>query len=400
MSMHRDVAGSELQQELIELRKELHRYPELGFREYRTAGTVADYMTALGLAVQTGIGCTGVVGLLRGTSAGPTLAIRACLDALAIVEQSGVDYASENHGVMHACGHDGNMAITLGAAKVLTRYRDSLKGNVKFIFQPSEEDTGGAEEMIKAGGLRNPDVAAILTPHNWHGIPEGVLVLKSGPLLASSDLFQLEVTGKAGHGAWPHLAVDPIPIAAELITVLQRIVSREVDPTKAAAVSIGRIEGGTAANIISESVTLYGTVRALEEDVRSFIQRRIDEVAHGVTRAARASYKLTYDRVMPPVVNAPEFTTFAAHALRKVFATEMITDEFPLTMGCEEFSLYQQEVPGLFLIIGNDQPGQDVVPIHAPDYIFNDNILPVGVRALCEIALSYTGTAHDHTNPY
>jgi amidohydrolase len=396
--MHLGADDSELQQELIELRKELHRFPELGFQEFRTAEKVADYLKGLGLEVQAGIGGTGVIGLLRGTAAGPTVAIRACLDALAIAEQSGVDYASENPGVMHACGHDGNMVMTLGAAKILASYRQSLKGNVKFIFQPSEENTGGAAEIIKAGGLRNPDVDAILTPHNWHGIPEGVLVVKPGPLLASSDLFKLEITGKAGHGAWPHLAVDPIPVAAEVITALQRIISREVDPTKAAAVSIGRIEGGTAANIIPESVTLHGTVRALEENVRGFIQRRIDEVARGVTQAARATHKLTYDRIMPPVDNDPEFAAVAAHVLRKAFPEDMVTGEFPLTMGCEEFSLYQQEVPGLFLIIGNDLPGQDVIPIHAPDYTFNDRILPVGVTALCEIVLRYTGTTHDCTN--
>jgi amidohydrolase len=395
-----DAEVLELRQELVELRKELHRFPELGFQEFRTAEKVADYLKRLGLEVQTGIGGTGVIGLLRGSAAGPTIAIRACLDALAIAEQSGVDYASENPGVMHACGHDGNMTIVLGTAKVLAQYRQSLRGNVKFIFQPSEENTGGAAEIIKAGGLRNPDVDAILTPHNWHGIAEGVLVVKPGPLLASSDLFELEISGKAGHGAWPHLAVDPIPIAAELITALQRVVSREVDPTKAVALSIGRIEGGTAANIIPESVTLYGTVRALEEDARGFIQRRIDEVAQGLAQAARASYKLTYDRIMPPVENDPELAAFAANALQEVFVAEMITDEFPLTMGCEEFSLYQQEVPGLFLIIGNDMPGRSVVPIHAPGYIFNDNILPVGVKALSEIVLRYTGTARDHTNSY
>ncbi|HCF71878.1 MAG TPA: amidohydrolase [Syntrophomonas sp.] len=386
------IAG--IEEELLELRKELHRFPELGFQEYRTAEKVAEYMSALGFAVETGIGGTGVIGLLRGGE-GPVIAIRACLDALAVTEQSGVEYASQNPGVMHACGHDGNMAITLGAAKILAQYQDILKGSIKFIFQASEENTGGAAEVIKAGGLKNPEVGAIITLHNWHGIPQGNIVVKPGPVLASSDLFQLEIIGKAGHGAWPHLAVDPIPIAAEVISAFQHIVSREVDPTRPAAVSIGRIEGGTAENIISESVALYGTVRTLDEEVRSFIQKRIGEIARGLTQAARATCKLTYHRIMPPVDNDAQFTAFAAEVLRKAFSGDKVTSEFPPNMGCEEFSLYQQEIPGIFLFIGNDTTGRDIVPIHSPNYIFNDKILTVGVKALCEIALSYTGTAYD-----
>lgn len=382
----------EIKEELLELRKELHRFPELGFQEFRTAEKVAEYLKVLGLEVETGIGGTGVIGLLRGKS-GPAIALRACLDALPVTEQSGVEYASHNPGVMHACGHDGNMTITLGAARILAQYKETLEGNVKFIFQASEENTGGAAEIIKAGGLKNPDVGAIITPHNWHGIPQGVMVVKPGPVLASSDLFKLEIFGTPGHGAWPHLAVDPIPIAADVISAFQNIISREIDPTKAATVSIGRIEGGTAENIISESVALYGTVRTLDEDVRILIQNRIEEIAKGVTQAARAACKLTYNRIMPPVNNDARLSAFTTNVLSKAFSPNMVTSEFPPTMGCEEFSLYQQQIPGIFLFIGNDIPGREVVPIHSPYYIFNDEILTGGVKALCEIALSYTGTA-------
>ena len=191
-----------IKDELVTIRKDLHSYPELGFQEFRTAAKVANYMEKLGFEVKTGIGETGVVGLLRGKNDGFTIGLRACLDALAIEEQSGVEYSSKNRGIMHACGHDGNMAIVLGAAKILSQYKDKLNGNVKFIFQPAEEDTGGAAEIIKAGGLKSPDVDAIVTLHNWPGLKQGVMAVKSGPVMASSDIFQLKIIGTPGHGAW------------------------------------------------------------------------------------------------------------------------------------------------------------------------------------------------------
>jgi len=343
----------------------------------------------LGLEVVTGIGGTGVMGLLRGKKDGPTIALRVCLDALAMDEQSSVEYASEYDGVFHGCGHDGNMTIALGAAKILSQYKDLLNGNVKFIFQPSEEETGGAAEVIKAGGLKDPDVDAIITPHNFHGIKQGVLVVKAGPVMASSDLFKIEIIGKPGHGAWPHLAVDPVVIAADVISAIQNMFSREIDPISPAAISIGKIYGGAAVNIIPETVTLEGTVRTFDPAVRDFIQTRIEEIAKGVTQAARATYKLTYDVVMPPVNNDKQLTAKVYQILSDSFEPGMVTDDFTPVMGCEEFSLFQQEVPGLFLYIGNDKEGCTPIPIHAPNYVFNDEILTVGVKALCEIVSGY-----------
>jgi amidohydrolase len=379
----------EIKNELVKIRKELHRFPEVGFQEYQTAAKVADYMKKSDCEVITGIGGTGVIGLLRGKNEGPTIAIRVCLDALVMDEHSGVEYSSENEGVFHGCGHDGNMTIVLGAANILSQYKDQLNGKVKFIFQPSEEETGGAAEVIKAGGLKNPDVDAIITPHNWHGIKQGVLAVKSGPVLASSDIFQLEIIGKPGHGAYPHLAVDPIVIAADVISALQTIISRELDPVKTAAITIGKIYGGTAVNIIPETVTLDGTVRTFDPKVRDFIQVRIEEIVKGITQAARAKYKLTYKRIMPPVINDEQLAAKVNKLLRDSFEPGMVTNDFTPEMGCEEFSLFQQEVPGLFLFIGNDKEGCDVVPIHAPNYVFNDEILVNGVKALCKIVLGY-----------
>lgn len=385
-----DAKITALKDELINIRQELHQYPEVGFQEYQTAAKVAFYMQKLGLEVVTGVGKTGVIGLLKGGQGGPTIALRACLDALAMDERSGVDYTSENTGVFHGCGHDGNMTMVLGAANILSQYRQQLKGNVKFIFQPAEEETGGAAEIIKAGGLDNPSVDAIITLHNWHGLKEGLLSVKPGPILASSDLFHLEIIGKPGHGAYPHLAVDPIVAAADVISALQNIVSREIDPMKTSAITIGMIHGGTAVNVIPEMVAIDGTVRTFENEVRDFIENRMKEIVRGVTQAARARYTMEYRRIMPPVDNDQTLAAKVTKILTGSFPPGMVINQFDPQMGCEEFSLFQEKVPGLFLFIGNDKDNDEVVPIHDPGYIFNDEILTIGVKALCAIALEYS----------
>ncbi len=380
--------------ELTEIYKDLHRHPELGFKEFYTAQKAANLLKGWGYEVTTGIGGTGVIGVLYGAAKGPTFALRACLDALEIVEQTEVEYVSENPGNMHACGHDGNMTMTLGAAKVLASYKERLKGNIKVIFQPSEENTGGAAEIVKSGGLNNPDVDVILTPHIWHGIPRGKICFKEGPVLASSDLFKLEVHGKAGHGAWPHMCIDPLPIAAELILALQKIIGREVDPMTPACLTIGKVEYGTAANIISETVTLRGTVRTYDAKVRDFVQKRIEEIADGITKSARGSYTLEYDRVMPPLVNDPEFTALAAKAVCENMGDDFCTSIYPESLGCEEFSVYLDYVPGLFMFIGSSTESDPVIEIHNPRFLFPQECLPIGVRALCEIALAYLDVKH------
>ncbi len=374
---------------LTDFRKDLHRNPELGFSEYRTSKKVAEYLGGLGLEVTVGVGGTGVVGYLRGGMPGKTIALRACLDALPVKEASGVPYSSEIDGVMHACGHDGNMAFVLGAATVLSQVKSTLRGTVKFLFQPSEENTGGAMEMIRAGAI--DDVDAIVHLHNWHGLRLGKIAVAKGAVLASSDLFKLVIVGKPGHGAWPHLAVDPVPVAAEIISALQRIVSREIDPMKPATISIGRIFGGTAANVIPDSVTLEGTVRALDADVRDLIRNRVGEAAKSIAEGARASCEVSYKRIMPPARNDPALSDRAFAVLSRVLGPGMVTDSFPPSMGCEEFSLFQERIPGLFLFIGNDVPGGGVIPLHSPDYIFHDEILTPGIKALCALSLDWCG---------
>ncbi|MDD4566074.1 MAG: M20 family metallopeptidase [Eubacteriales bacterium] len=384
-----DQKIAEIKDELIELRKALHRFPEAGFKEYKTAEKVATYMQNLGLEVQTGVGGTGIVGLLRGQKEGATIAIRACLDALEMEECSGVDYISENKGVFHGCGHDGNMVLVLGAAKILSQFKDELKGNVKFIFQPSEEETGGAAAMIQAEVLKNPDIDAIFHIHNWHNIKECVLGVRPGPVLASSDVFNIEIIGKPGHGAWPHMAVDPIVIAAEVISSIQNIISREIDPMKPALITIGKINGGTAVNIIPEKVTIDGTVRAYHQDVREQIAARLEGIVKGITQATGATYKLAYHWIMPPANNDLPLTAKVNDILKNSFEQGMVTDDIPCEMGCEEFALFQQEIPGLFIFLGKDKEGERIVPLHDPEYIFNDETITTGVKALCEIAFKF-----------
>ena len=384
-----DQAIQQMLDEMISLRKELHRFPEVGFCEHQTAATVSRYLHQLGFEVQTGIGGTGVIGILRGNSDGPTIALRACLDALAMDEKSGVDYASQNKGVFHGCGHDGNMTFVLGAAKIVSQQKHALRGNIKFIFQPSEEETGGAAEIIRAGGLRNPDVDAIFHLHNWHGIRQGVIAVVPGTVLASSDLFKIEIIGKPGHGAWPHLAVDPILIASDIISGIQTIISREIDPLTPTTITIGKIYGGTAVNIIPKTVTLEGTVRTYDGNTREFIRNRIEEIVKGITYAARAKYEMTYHYVMPPVYNDPQLTSMVQDILLGSFGPQWVINDFNAGMGCEEFSLYQQEVPGVFLFIGNDQERQEMIPLHAPNYLFNDELLPTGIKALYEIVMGF-----------
>lgn len=381
--------SADLHDELVRIRKDLHRFPELGFKEYRTAEKIAAYLKELGLEVRTGIGGTGVVALLRGLQSGPTVGIRACLDALAMDECSGVEYASENRGVFHGCGHDGNMTIVLGAAKILSMMREKIKGNIKLIFQPSEEETGGAIALIQAGSLHHPEVDAIVHIHNWPGLREGIIGVKAGPVLASSDVFRLDILGRPGHGAWPHLAVDPIVTAANVISTVQSIISREMDPTRPALITIGKIQGGTAVNVIPDKVTLEGTVRAYHQDARDFIARRFKELVQGVTQAARAGYELKYDRIMPPVCNDPALSAKISTILTAGLGPARVTDEIPCEMGCEEFALFQQEIPGVFLFLGSDREGKPVVPLHDPAYVFNDSILAPGVEALCRIVLEF-----------
>ncbi|HZV13591.1 MAG TPA: M20 family metallopeptidase, partial [Candidatus Kapabacteria bacterium] len=301
--------------DIVKLRRTIHREPELAFEEKKTSSLVAKTLQKIGLKVETGIAKTGVVGVLKGASSGKCIAIRADMDALPILEQTGLQFASTNKGVMHACGHDSHTAMALGAAMVLSQMKNNLRGTVKFLFQPSEEKApGGASVMVAEGALKNPDVDAVIGQHVLSQAESGTVGFCPGPMMASSDELYITILGKGGHGARPNLTIDPIVIASHVVIALQTIVSRRTDPFKECVLTIGKFSGGTATNIIPNEVSLWGTLRAMDEKLRARAHKMIDETISGVTRAMGAGYEFRIVQGYPAVVNDKEITEFASKA--------------------------------------------------------------------------------------
>ena len=376
--------------ELSAIRREFHRIPETAGEEHKTAALIAEKLRAWGIETHTGVGGTGVVAVVRGAAPGKTLAIRADIDALPVTEETGFDFASEHTGRMHACGHDGHISIGLGTAKSLHEIRDSFRGAAVFLFQPAEETVGGAEGMIREGALNDPKVDAVVGLHIWPGFDLGVLGVRPGPVMASVDRFDIDILGRGGHGAMPHLCVDPVPIACEMVLAFQRIVSRETDPLDPAVITVGRIEGGTTFNVIPEKVTLTGTVRTLNGKVRAYIRERLEAVSMGLAAAARGSCRFGWEPGVPPAVNDAALSERVAGVLGKTFGEEMILREFPPSMGGEDFALFQEKVPGVYFFLGTRNEAKDCVyPLHHSKYRIDEAVLPLGVRAFREIALDF-----------
>lgn len=377
--------------EIIKIRRFIHMNPELSNREYETAKLVASKLTSLGLEVKTGVARTGVVALLRGGQPGPTVAIRADMDALPIQEATSLPFKSLNPGVMHACGHDVHTSVALGAAMVLVNVKDKIKGNIKFIFQPAEEgapqdEEGGAELMIKEGVLENPTVGAIFGLHTW---PEnvGLAFFSTGNIMAGSDWFEIQIKGRSAHGARPHEGVDAVVLAAEVVTALQFVVSRSIDPTDPAVLTIGKIEGGTRSNIIAEKVTLEGTVRALSDVNRRKIPQLVESVVKGITQAFGAAYTLDYRQANPPVFNHPEFGETMQPTLVDVLGKDKVLP-LPPQMVAEDFSFYAQKIPGFYFFLGVKTPGQGAAaPLHSPNFNPDERSIPVGIKLMCHLAL-------------
>ncbi len=377
--------------EIIKIRRFIHMNPELSNREYETAKLVASKLTSLGLEVKTGVARTGVVALLRGGQPGPTVAIRADMDALPIQEATSLPFKSLNPGVMHACGHDVHTSVALGAAMVLVNVKDKIKGNIKFIFQPAEEgapqdEEGGAELMIKEGVLENPTVGAIFGLHAW---PEnvGLAFFSTGNIMAGSDWFEIQIKGRSAHGARPQEGVDAVVLAAEVVTALQSVVSRSIDPTDPAVLTIGKIEGGTRSNIIAEKVTLEGTVRALSDVNRRKIPQLVESVVKGITQAFGATYTLDYRQANPPVFNHPEFGETMQPTLVDVLGKDKVLP-LPPQMVAEDFSFYAQKIPGFYFFLGVKTPGQGAAaPLHSPNFNPDERSIPVGIKLMCHLAL-------------
>lgn len=379
-----ETVVEELLPELTQLRRDLHRHPELGYQETRTAQVVAEWLTPLGLDLQTGVGDTGVVVTLTGDPAGPLVVLRADMDALPLTERTGLPYASLNPGRMHACGHDGHTAILVGTVQVLARWGSDLPGRVRFLFQPAEEGGAGAYALCEAGVLEGAN--AIFGLHSWPGLEVGQIGLTYGPMLAAADRFEITVHGQGGHGARPHESIDPILIGAKIVDALQVLLSREVNPVDAVVVTVGQIHGGTAANVIPDQVWLEGTIRTLRADTRQRVPARLRAIAEQTAAAFRARAEVVIHEGYPPLVNTDEMVDLIAAVGREVLGEENVVLLREPSLGSEDFSFYLQRVPGAFFRLGI---GTDSPPLHNAHFDFNDAALKPGILMLTALAWAY-----------
>lgn len=377
---------------MVAMRRDLHEHPELAFEEVRTSGIVAQRLKALGLEVRTGVAKTGVVGVLRGGKAQPgakTLAMRADMDALPIHELNEIDYRSTVDGKMHACGHDGHTSILLAVADLLSKRRAELAGNVQFVFQPAEEVIGGAEPMVKEGALHGVD--NIIGLHLFSDYPLGRVGVRSGPTFASADKVILKIHGKGGHAAMPETTVDPIVIAAYTITALQTLISRETSPFSPAVITFGKIEAGTASNIIPEVATLEGTMRAYSTAQREKLLRRITELAQGIATAMNATCEVKLFDGCPPCVNDPAMTETVQRAATAVVGAHAVdSGEEVMTTGSDDMAYFLNTVPGCYFIVGAHNPEKGAkYPHHHPHFNVDEDAMPIAAEVLLRTALDY-----------
>ncbi len=368
---------ADLTDEVAAWRHDFHENPELLFDVHRTAGIVAEKLKEFGVdEIATGIGRTGVVGVIKGRSntSGKVIGIRADMDALPIEEAADVPYRSKTPGKMHACGHDAHTAILLGAAKYLAETRN-FDGTVVLIFQPAEEGGGGGDEMVQDGMMDRFGVQEVYGLHNMPGHPVGSFAIRPGPLMAAADSFSITIEGKGGHAAMPHQTVDTVLVTANVITALQGIVSRNADPLKSAVISVCSMQGGNAYNVIPQTATLLGTCRTLEPEVRDMCERRIKEVVDGVCAAYGAKGKVDYHRGYPVTVNDPDKTRFIADIAAEIVGADKVATDIAPLMGGEDFSYMLNARPGAYIFLGNG----DSESCHHPAYVFDDEALPYGV---------------------
>ncbi|MEI6302458.1 MAG: M20 aminoacylase family protein [Betaproteobacteria bacterium] len=364
------------QAEISAIRRDIHANPETAFEELRTSGIVAAKLESWGIEVHRGLAKTGVVGKLSCGSGTRAIGMRADMDALPIHEMNSFGYKSKNDGRMHACGHDGHTAMLLGAAKHLAESK-SFDGTAYFIFQPAEEGKGGGREMVKEGLFEKFPMEAVFGMHNWPGIPVGQFAVMPGPMMASSDDFEIRISGRGAHAAMPHNGIDPVIIGAELVLALQTISSRVVSPVDAAVVSVTTFHAGEAVNAIPAEAVLRGTARAFKPGVQDLIEEGIKRIANGIATAHGGSVTVRYDRRYPPTVNAVRETEIAAAVLEKMVGRENVLYDLQPTMGAEDFSFMLNAKPGCYVWIGNG-PGDGGCMLHNPKYDFNDEVLPIG----------------------
>ena len=400
-------AADKIEQKVIDWRHDFHEHPELGNREFRTAEIIAKHLQSLGIEVKTNVAKTGVVGILKGGKPGPVIALRADMDGLPVIENNDLPYKStvttqyngKETGVMHACGHDAHVSILMGVAEILSGMKKDLRGTVKFLFQPAEEgapkgEEGGAELMVKEGVLENPKVDVVFGLHMNAKIETGKITYRPAGSMASATDFKIVVNGKPAHGAYPWLSVDPIVVAAQIVTSLQTIVSRNVNLTEnGAVVTIGSINGGNRSNIISEQVEMMGTVRTLSNADQELVFDRIRQITEKTAEAAgaTATLELPYSTNYPVTFNNVELTTAMLPSLQKAAGAENVL-LVPAVMGAEDFSFFAQKVPGLFFFVGGLPKGKDpktAGPHHTPQFMIDDSSFKTGVKAFCNLVFDY-----------
>jgi len=374
--------------ELTALRRDLHAHPELGFEEVRTSGIVAGSLEALGIEVQRGIGKTGVVGVIRGKrcDSGRMIGLRADMDALPMAEDNGFEHRSTKPGLMHGCGHDGHTAILLGAARYLAQTRN-FDGTAVLIFQPAEEGRGGAKAMMDDGLFDTYPCNAIYALHNWPGLPPGTVGINPGPMMAAADRFEIVITGRGGHGAHPYQTVDPVLVAGHMITALQSIVSRNVNPLDSAVLSIGSMQAGHpgAMSVIPREARLVGTVRTFRKTVQEMVEARMRELAASVAAAFGATAQVEYERIYPATLNTPHEAMFVADLATELVGRDKVVRDLPPSMGSEDFSFMLQARPGAYFRLG--QGGAEAgCLLHNSSYDFNDAVIPLGSALFCSLA--------------
>ena len=372
-----------------ELRRDFHRHPELGFEEVRTAGIVARELTNLGLEVSTGIGKTGVVATLEGAQPGPVLLVRFDMDALPIQEETNAEYASQTPGVMHACGHDGHTAIGLTVAKMLEEHKSELRGTVKFVFQPAEEGLGGALAMVADGVLENPRPERSLSLHLWNEKPLGWIGVTPGPAMSASDRFTINIIGKGGHGAAPHISIDPVAAGAQVISALQTIVSRNVDPLESAVVTTTSMIGGEAFNVIPDTVELRGTIRTFKPEVRKIVMERFESITRGIAEAMGCRADVELRSITPAVSNDSEMAERVLRVARSEYPQGDISTE-ERTMGSEDMAYMMDDIPGCYFFIGSadHERGLDAGH-HHPKFDFNEHALTTGAALMASAVVDY-----------
>jgi amidohydrolase len=384
---------------LVELRRDIHRHPELSNREERTGRLVAERLRALGLEVRHPVAKTGVVGILKGGRPGPVIALRADLDALPIQERNDVPYKSEVPGVKHACGHDAHTTIVLGTAEVLAKLSARLAGTIVFVFQPAEEgapagEQGGASLMIQEGLLDSPKIEAMYGLHMDPTLDVGQLGWAIGPIFASSDTFRIEVQGQKTHGAYPHTGLDPVPVAAEIVQALQLVVSRQLDARNPKVLTIGSIHGGNRFNIIAEQVVLEGTIRTLDAALRTDLKQRMARTVRGVAEAHGTQATLRFqDDGNPPTLNDAALTRAALSTFQRVYGADKVLEVAP-QMGAEDFAQFAARVPALYVKMGVRNSARGITAmIHTEDFDLDEAVLPLGVRAMASVLWDHLARA-------